>query len=152
MSSGEGFSGSFISRMAWLFHESTRHLLGSEGWRKFDEGVGITHAEIEDRVNMDDLAEVFEKWLDDQLNEVDKSHPTLGQEFHSAAQCPLRVRVDELSDEDEVVFHHGECAMPKCTCTHYGDYRDHWAPCPYQGQQIPRDEVSTHSTNTKDEA
>lgn len=67
-----GFTGSFQTRMAWLFHESTRHLLSSEGWRVFDEGVDITHAEIEDAVDMDELARVFEDWLDDQLNAIQK--------------------------------------------------------------------------------
>lgn len=154
-SEGRGFTGGFQTRMAWLFHESTRHLLSSDGWRNFEESADITHLEIEERVNMDELAKVFEEWLDEQLNRIDKDAPVkqrVGLEFHWPQDCPLKVHVPEESDEEEDAFHHGECAMVKCVCTHYGDDRDHWAPCVYQGKRIPRDELVSHSTIMEDEA
>lgn len=133
-----------------LFYAGTKRLLGSAGWKNFDEGVDITHADIEERVDMHELAKAFEVWLDDELNKIDRNTPKfeIGKEFHLPADCPLAIRVDELSDEEEQVFHHGECAMPKCSCTHYNDDRDHWPECPYGGQRISRDEVSTHAMLT----
>lgn len=73
--SSDGFSGSFQARMAWLFHESARHLLVSDGWRNFDKGVDITHDELEKTIDMDELARAFEQWLDDQLNKVTSKDP-----------------------------------------------------------------------------
>lgn len=187
--SNNGFSGSFQARLAWLFHNATRELLTSDGWRNFDHrGAGITHEEIEERVDMDKLARLFEEWLNGELDKINRSTPKFdtGKEFHLPFDCPLAIHVDPATsrvtdlykewvkagspplgvslsrwwdrrladlgsairvhegDDLEEIFHHGECAMPKCTCTHYNDDRDHWAPCPYRGQRISRDAVSTH--------
>lgn len=134
--------------MAWLFHEATRNLLTSEGWRVFDKDVDITHTEIEERVDMESLADEFESWLDRRLNEIDKSTPVVkpvGLEFHKPEDCPRRVLVEEADAEFPNEYHHGECDMPKCICTHYNDDRDHWGGCPYSGQRIPRSQVQTHA-------